>query len=103
MDSEFEDACAAAQIPDGGTRMVEISGRDVLLSRFGAEVFAVGGECTHAFASLIDARVSGRHITCSRHGAMFDLSTGKSLSGACPDLPRFQVRVERGRVLVRRR
>lgn len=93
MADGFEDVCTLYQIPDGGVRMVEAGGRDVLLSRFGKDVFAVGGHCTHAMASLADARVDGDVLTCSHHGARFDRRTGRSLSGSCPNLPVYAVRV----------
>ena len=47
-----------------------------------------------------DVEVEGDEITCPHHGARFDFRTGKAKS-SCPNLPRFEVKVEGRRVLVR--
>ncbi len=99
----FEDAGLAAQIPEGGFRIVDVEGRDVLLTRVGGAVAAFGARCTHAFASLADATVENGAIVCARHGAKFDIRNGRSLSGACPNLPVHQVRMDGPRVLVKRK
>jgi nitrite reductase/ring-hydroxylating ferredoxin subunit len=101
-DDEFADVGSLMQVPNRGIRFVEVGGRDVMLFRIDDKVVGHGGNCTHAFASLRDGEIDGTVITCRRHGAKFDLATGKSLSGTCPNLPRFEVKVERNRVLVRR-
>ena len=100
-DDAFEDVGTVQQIPKRGIRFVEVGGRDVMLSRFDSEILAMGGNCTHAFASLRDAEISGTTIKCRRHGAQFDLRTGHSLSGTCPNLPRFEIKLAGVRVLVR--
>ena len=101
-DDEFADVGTLQQIPNRGVRFVEVDDRDIMIFRDEATVVALGGNCTHAFASLRDAEISGRTIICSGHGARFDLMTGKSLSGSCPNLPKFEVRLLGARVLVRR-
>jgi 3-phenylpropionate/trans-cinnamate dioxygenase ferredoxin subunit len=102
-DDSFEDVGSVQQIPNGGIRLVEVGGEDVLLSRFGESVHAVGGNCTHAFSSLGDGKVRGKTVTCAAHGASFDLTTGRAMGGSCPNLPVYSVRLEGMRVLVGRR
>jgi naphthalene 1,2-dioxygenase ferredoxin component len=101
-DDEFADVGSLQQVPNRGVRFVEVDGRDVMLFRADANVVALGGNCTHAFASLRDGEVEGTTIVCGRHGARFDLTTGRSLSGTCPDLPVFVVKLAGSRVLVKR-
>ena len=90
-DDEFADVGSVQQMPNRGVRFVEVGEREVLIYREDAVIVAMGGNCTHAFASLRDATIEAGVITCKRHGAKFDLKTGKSLSSMCPSLPRFEV------------
>jgi nitrite reductase/ring-hydroxylating ferredoxin subunit len=101
-DEEFADVGSVQQVPNRAVRFVEVDGREVMLFRADHAVVALGGNCTHAFASLRDGAIDGTVITCRRHGARFDLTNGRSLSGMCPDLPRFEVKIAGARVLVRR-
>jgi nitrite reductase/ring-hydroxylating ferredoxin subunit len=102
-ETEFEDAASVHQIPDGGIFFVDIGELDILLYRKGERIVALGGNCTHAFSSLREGRVESGVITCARHGARFDLATGRSISGNCLNLPTYQVRIAGERVLVRPR
>lgn len=97
----YFDVAAVAQVPAGGFLAVEAEGTELLLSRQGDAIVAVGGRCTHAFASLSDGRLDGDVVVCARHGARFDLKTGRALGSGCPNLPLYTVRIEAGRVLVR--
>jgi nitrite reductase/ring-hydroxylating ferredoxin subunit len=96
----FEDVAALQQIRDGGVLFVEVGGRDVLLFRRGDTIVALGANCTHAFASLAEARIEGTVIICRAHGARFDLNTGRSLNGSCPNLPVYAAKVVGRQVLV---
>lgn len=101
FNDDYEDVAALHQIRDGGVLFVDAGSVDVMLFRQGETVRALGPNCTHAFASLRDARIEGTTITCLRHGARFDLTTGRSLGGNCPNLPTYPVKREGERILVR--
>ena len=62
-DDDFADVGTAAQIPNGGIRVVAVGGRDIMLTRFGDDIAAMGANCTHAFASLRDGEIVGTTIT----------------------------------------
>ncbi|WP_342363933.1 Rieske (2Fe-2S) protein [Terrarubrum flagellatum] len=98
---DYEDVAALHQIRDGGVFFVDAGATDVMLFRQGDTVRAFGANCTHAFASLRDGRVEGGTITCLRHGARFDLTSGRSLGGNCPNLPSYAVKREGARILVK--
>ena len=102
-DGDFEDAAWLHEIRDGGVLFVSAGETEVMLTRSGDAVLALGANCTHAFASLRDARIEDGTLVCARHGARFDLATGRALGGGCPDLPVFTVRLRGARVLVRPR
>jgi nitrite reductase/ring-hydroxylating ferredoxin subunit len=101
-DDEFADAGTLQQIPNRGIRFVDIGDKEILLYREDNTIVAMSGNCTHAFASLRDGTVEDGIITCKRHGAKFDLKTGKSLSSMCPSLPRYQVQMSGNRVQIKK-
>jgi 3-phenylpropionate/trans-cinnamate dioxygenase ferredoxin subunit len=101
-DEEFTDVGTVHQIPNRRPHFVEVGGRDVILFRMDDRIVALSGKCTHASAPLSEGEVDGNEIRCLRHGARFDLTTGRSLTSLCRDLPRFEVRREGVRVLVKR-
>nr|WP_294517739.1 FAD-dependent oxidoreductase [uncultured Rhodopila sp.] len=93
------DVAALADI--GTIRQVEVDGEPVLLFRDSDGVHAVGGTCPHAGAPLIEGVRHGHRIVCPWHKATFCLRTGALLEPPAVDsLPRYDVRVEAGRVLL---
>jgi NADPH-dependent 2,4-dienoyl-CoA reductase/sulfur reductase-like enzyme/nitrite reductase/ring-hydroxylating ferredoxin subunit len=87
----------------GTIRQVEFEGEPVLLFRDGDGVHAVGGTCPHAGAPLNQGVQHGNRIVCPWHKATFCLRTGALLEPPAVDaLPRFDVRIDAGRVSVSR-
>ncbi len=91
------------ELPEGVPVSVEAEGWFIGLVRFGDQVFAFLDECTHMEVPLTEGEASpDLVITCSAHGAKFDLRTGKVLSmPATEPLTVFPVRVEDGEVWVK--
>lgn len=79
-----------------------VRGEDrVALFAVGDEVFAVGDRCSHAEASLAEGILFGAEVECPRHGASFDLATGKALTlPASLPVPTYPVRIDDGTVFV---
>ena len=74
-------AAKAAALADGGKLKVPVDNRDVLLTRIGGEVYAIDNKCTHMGGSLFDGHFEDGLVSCPRHGATFDLKTGKVVRG----------------------
>jgi nitrite reductase/ring-hydroxylating ferredoxin subunit len=69
----------------------------------GERIYAIHDRCSHRGCSLSEGEVEGMEIVCSCHGSRFDLRDGAVRGGpATSAQPSFQVRVEGGRVEVRR-
>jgi 3-phenylpropionate/trans-cinnamate dioxygenase ferredoxin component len=75
----FTEACAVADVPDGGVLAVDVDGVEIAIVRAGNEVFAIRDECSHASIALSegDVDVEAGEIECWLHGSRFDLRTGK--------------------------
>ncbi|MCL1600815.1 MAG: non-heme iron oxygenase ferredoxin subunit [Actinomycetia bacterium] len=64
---------------ESGVRIVD-GDTAVALFRVGDGVHAIADRCSHAEASLSEGEVFGDEVECPRHGAEFDLTTGKALT-----------------------
>jgi 3-phenylpropionate/trans-cinnamate dioxygenase ferredoxin subunit len=85
----------------GKTLCVNRDGREILLCRTAAGVFAVDNECTHAAARLCEGRLRGNSIICPLHGAAFDVRDGTALTRPARDRLRvYPVRVDGEDVLI---
>lgn len=60
--------------------LFSVAGRSVCLLRQGLSFYAFENRCSHDNGPLAEAVcVEGNLIECPRHGARFDLSTGKAV------------------------
>jgi nitrite reductase/ring-hydroxylating ferredoxin subunit/uncharacterized membrane protein len=101
--TEWTAAADASQVPEGRPTRVVVDDTPVLLLREGELIFAIHDRCSHRGCSLSEGSLEGSEIVCSCHGSRFDLRTGAVLGGpATSAQPAFQVRVQDGRVEVRR-
>ncbi len=88
-----------ADLLPGRPIRVEVGGHRIALVRVDDAVYAVGDRCSHAEASLAEGEVFDTEIECPRHGAVFDLRSGKPLTlPATRPVPTYRVKVEDGDV-----
>lgn len=85
------------QLPHGQGMRVEALGHRIAVFRIDDDVYAVGDVCSHAEASLSEGEVFDDEVECPRHGASFDLKTGKAMTlPATRPVPTYEVRVDEG-------
>ncbi|MCS7067898.1 MAG: non-heme iron oxygenase ferredoxin subunit [Meiothermus sp.] len=83
-----------------GRLVVRVQGEKtpVLLFYTGEEVFAIADICTHDKNPLSDGPVEGETIQCTRHGARFNLRTGKATLPAPRPVKAYKTKLEAGQV-----
>jgi len=92
---------ALGQLADGGKLVGYARDEQVLLVRSGTDVFAVGTQCTHYRAPLVDGLVVGDTARCPWHHACFDLRTGEALRApALSPIECWSVEQRDGRIFV---
>lgn len=106
------------EIPENGSKLVEVKGRQIAVFHVAGEYFALNDRCPHEGGSLcrgrliglVRSREPGRYeysrphemVQCSWHGWEFDVRTGQSFCD--PDsirARRYPVQVEPGEALAK--
>jgi nitrite reductase/ring-hydroxylating ferredoxin subunit len=100
---------AAASVPEGTMRDVDVDGRAVLVLRQGGQLFAFQGRCPHEEGTLAEGSLEPGQVVCPLHGATFAVPSGQILadpdgvrppSGDVPSLRTFPTRLVAGEVEV---
>jgi 3-phenylpropionate/trans-cinnamate dioxygenase ferredoxin component len=82
-------------IAPGEMTRVMVDGVPVLLCNCDGEIYAVEDVCTHDGGALDGGELDGCRVMCPRHGAFFDVKTGKALTlPAVSPLPVYPVTVD---------
>jgi 3-phenylpropionate/trans-cinnamate dioxygenase ferredoxin subunit len=100
--SEFTAVCKVSDVPDPGKMLVEVGDRLVALFHSGGKFWVIDDVCTHDGGPLAEGELDGFTIACPRHGAQFDIRTGRVLSmPATRDTVAHEVKVAGDEVLVK--
>jgi 3-phenylpropionate/trans-cinnamate dioxygenase ferredoxin subunit len=95
------DAVAVADVAPGTSVRVDIEGTPVCIVNLGGEFHAIHDTCTHALEGLAGGHIEDGTIECPRHGAFFDIASGRAVTPpATLPLPTFGCEVRDGRVVV---
>jgi 3-phenylpropionate/trans-cinnamate dioxygenase ferredoxin subunit len=94
MTDEFVFAAKVNEVREGELLAVVIDDVPVALTRVDGEVRAFGDVCTHDDGPLAEGHIDGRCVVCPRHGARFDLFTGKPTFPAVAPIPIYATKVE---------
>lgn len=98
---EFAEIAPASELPNGERLFLEIEGRAIVIFNIAGELFAIGDICTHDDGPLGDGDLEGYNIVCPRHGAEFDVRTGRVVQmPAVVDIPAYPVKVVDGMIQV---
>ncbi len=92
---------SVASLPEGRGIRIEAGSHRIAVFRVEDAVHAVADRCSHAEASLAEGDLFDEEIECPRHGAAFDLRTGRPLSlPATQPVPVYQTKTEGGELYV---
>lgn len=86
-------------IKPGERIFIEVNTEPIVIFRVGDAFFAIKDMCTHDRGPLGDGDLDGFEVVCPRHGARFDIRTGKATRlPAVRDTVMYPVRVNEGQV-----
>lgn len=94
---EYVEIAPASELPNGERLFVEIEDKLIVIFNIAGQYFAIADVCSHDDGPVGEGTLEGHTITCPRHGAQFDVRTGKVLQmPAVVDIPAYPVRVVDG-------
>ena len=68
------------EIAPGEVKVYEADGHRIALCNVDGAFYAIDDVCTHDGGSLDQGYLEGEQIECPRHGARFDVRTGRALT-----------------------
>ena len=78
--AEFVKVATTAEVPPGTVNVYEVDGRQIAVCNVDGTFYAIDDICTHDGGSLDQGALEGDQIECPRHGARFDVKTGRPLT-----------------------
>jgi len=96
---EYVDIVPASELPSGERLFVEIESKPIVIFNIAGQYFSIADVCSHDDGPVGEGDLEGYNIVCPRHGAEFDVRTGKVISmPAVVDIPAYPVRVVDGMI-----
>ena len=87
------------ELPEGERLFVDIDGKPVVILHIHGQYYAIADVCSHDDGPVGEGAIEGYEIICPRHGAHFDIRTGRVLAlPAFVDIPAYPVRVIDGQI-----
>ena len=77
----FIEVASVDEIPPGNMKSFSVEGKDILVVNYNGNYHAIGGKCTHRGGGLSQGKLEGKIVTCPRHGAKFEVTTGNCIAG----------------------
>jgi 3-phenylpropionate/trans-cinnamate dioxygenase ferredoxin component len=91
----------ASEIAPGTVRSFGVDGKQVAVCNVDGTFYAIDDVCTHDGGALDQGELEGDQIECPRHGARFDVKSGRALAlPAVMPVKAYPVRVENGEIKV---
>lgn len=91
---QFVTVCEVGELSNGERIFVEIRDFSIVVFDIAGEYYAIGDVCSHDEGPIGDGEIEQFKVVCPRHGARFDVRTGKALSlPAVVDIPSYPVKV----------
>lgn len=91
---EYVTVATTDELGNGERKLLDIDGEIIAVFNIAGAYFAITDVCSHDDGPVAEGELIGMEIECPRHGARFDLKTGKALTlPAVVDIPSYPVRV----------
>ncbi len=100
MANIFEVASVDA-VPNNSVKAFIVNSTKIAVFNLGGKFYAIADTCSHEEASLAEGEIIGTQIECPRHGARFDIATGRNVTlPAVVPVKKYEVKVEGGKIFV---
>lgn len=94
MTDGFVKVAKASDIPEGTVKVLTADGQRMVVCHVDKSFYAVADLCSHDNGPLGEGELTDHQIECPRHGARFDIKTGKAMClPAVKPIPAYSVEV----------
>lgn len=105
----FVKVAETSEIPVGKMKMVKLEDKEILIANVNGNYCAIANRCTHRGGDLSRGSLDSSIVTCPVHGARFDVTSGKAISGPkilffkakTNDEPTYEVKIEKKDVMLK--
>jgi 3-phenylpropionate/trans-cinnamate dioxygenase ferredoxin component len=98
---EYVEVVPATELIDGERLFIDVGENSLVIFNIAGQFYAIGDVCSHDGGPVGEGDLEGCNIVCPRHGAEFDIRTGKAMQmPAVVDIPAYPVRVVGGQIQV---
>ncbi|HVP20691.1 MAG TPA: non-heme iron oxygenase ferredoxin subunit [Anaerolineaceae bacterium] len=96
---KFYEIANVDDIPNGERIFLEIGTNQIVVFNITGNFYAIGDVCTHDDGPLGDGELDGYEVICPRHGARFDVRSGKATAlPAVFPTPSYPIKVVDGKI-----
>lgn len=78
-DSSFIKIATTTEVQPGKMVKVKVEGEEVLLANVGGKFYAIANKCPHMHGDLSSGKLENEEVTCPKHGAKFNITSGKAV------------------------
>ena len=78
--AEFVTVGKTDEVAPGTVKVYEVGGQRIAVCNVDGAFYAIDDVCTHDGGPLDQGELEGNEIECPRHGALFDVTTGRPLT-----------------------
>jgi 3-phenylpropionate/trans-cinnamate dioxygenase ferredoxin component len=98
---DYLEIAPESELPSGERMFVDIGDTPIVIFNIAGQLYAIGDVCSHDDGPLGDGDIEGFNVICPRHGAEFDVRTGKVISmPAVVDIPAYPVQIRDGMIFL---
>ena len=85
---------SVSELREGQRLFIEIDETPIVILNIAGKYFAVADVCSHDDGPVGEGNIEGFEMICPRHGARFDIRSGRALAlPAFVDIPAYPVRM----------
>lgn len=93
--AEFVPVAKTGDVLPGRVNVYDVNGKSIAVCNVDGTFYAIDDICTHDGGALDQGQLEGDQIECPRHGALFDVKTGRALTlPAVMPVKSYAVRVD---------
>lgn len=101
MSSDWIEVARVGEIDNNSCILFDLDDEDVAVYNLDGTYYAIEDQCTHDGGDLASGWVEAGCAVCPRHGARFDIRTGKVMAPpAYEDIHAFPTRVQDGAIQI---